>query len=172
MYANETISIPFRSSKCDTTHSYLPIPIEYTVPHNRYHSKISQSDANRLAYDDILENGQKFADENGKCESNVVIQVYNPTQIRFSVRFTWGVPGNYQYGNLPVEPGERIATTGDVRKDFKPSEIRVPRLDYKSVAIFDYDNNQFDFTAGSGYDSVFPYLENNDCMDIYIINSL
>lgn len=172
VYANESISIPFRSSKCDTTHSYLPIPIAYTVPSNRYYSKISQSDANRMAYDDILKNGQKFADENGRCEANVVIQVYNPTQFRLSVRFTWGVLGNYQYGNLPVEPGERIADTGDIRKDFKPTEIRVPRFDYKSIVIFDYDNNKFDFKADSGYDSVFPYLENNDYMDVYIINTL
>lgn len=68
VYYNEAIQRNFYCSSCDSTKGERPLPVAYEVPERKYVSNVSQEEANRMAVDDLLKNGQRYADEKGECD--------------------------------------------------------------------------------------------------------
>ena len=68
VYYNEAIQRNFYCSSCDSTKGERPLPVVYEVPERKYVSNVSQEEANRMAVDDLLKNGQRYADEKGECD--------------------------------------------------------------------------------------------------------
>lgn len=171
-YGNEKMSMSFLSHKCNQSEGYFPVPVTYTIPSYKYFSTVSQSDANRKAFDDILANGQKYADENGKCESYIIVSVYNATSEAYTLEYSWGPQGDIKYLKFAIPAGERIGSTGDVTKDFVPTVIHVPRHIYRSVFLRNNNNEVIPFTASSGYtmwDFNYSEADYHDYKDTYII---
>ena len=71
IYYNKSIQHTFYSSLCDSTKGERPLPVVYEVPERKYVSTVSQEEANRMAVDDLLKNGQRYADEKGKCANEM-----------------------------------------------------------------------------------------------------
>lgn len=156
-YGNAQISMTFKSNLCDKSEGYLPVPVTYTVPAYRYRSHESQSEANRMAFDDLIANGQKYADEHGQCEANIMVSVYNPTQETYTLHYIWGPQGNTKRIEFTIPPGE--SGKADDSKDLKPTLIYVPRNLYKTVFILNSDGDEVPFKAESGYDFTFDYTD-------------
>ena len=157
-YTNDEMSMQFCSSKCNRDEGLIPVPVTYTVPAYRYKSEISKNDANRMAFDDILANGQEYADKNGTCTSNIIILIYNPTEKTITLNYTAGTLGNYHYLKFSIPPGERTGYTGNTTEDYSPTMVLIPRTDYKSVTMQDESTMEsISFTAESGYYGEFLY---------------
>lgn len=157
-YTNDEMSMQFCSSKCNRDEGLIPVPVTYTVPAYRYKSEISKNDANRMAFDDILANGQEYADKNGTCTSNIIILIYNPTEKTITLNYTAGTLGNYHYLKFSIPPGERTGYTGNITEDYSPTMVLIPRTDYKSVTMQDESTMEsISFTAESGYYGEFLY---------------
>ena len=92
-----------------------------------------------MAFDDLIANGQKYADEHGQCEANIMVSVYNPTQETYTLHYIWG--------------------PADDSNDLKPTLIYVPRNLYKTVFILNSDGDEVPFKAESGYDFTFDYTD-------------
>lgn len=171
-YGNESMSMYFLSNRCNQSEGSFPLPVKYTVPAYKYTSRVSQSDANRMAFDDILTNGQEYADENGKCESYIIVSVYNATSEAYTLEYSWGPQGDIQYLKFAIQAGERTGNTGDVTKDFVPKIIYVPRHIYRSVFLRNDKDEVVPFTAASGYtmwDFNYSEADYHDYKDTYII---
>lgn len=171
-YGNEKMSMHFLSSRCNQSEGYFPLPVTYTVPSYKYSSTVSQSDANRMAFDDLIANGQEYADENGKCESYIIVSVYNATSEAYTLEYSWGPQGGIQYLKFGIPAGERTDNTGDVTKDFVPKIIYVPRHVYRSVFLRNDKDEVIPFTAASGYtmwDFNYSAADYHDYKDTYII---
>lgn len=157
-YTNDEMGMQFCSSKCNRDEGLIPVPVTYTVPAYRYKSEISKNDANRMAFDDILANGQEYADKNGTCTSNIIILIYNPTEKTITLNYTAGTLGNYHYLKFSIPPGERTGYTGNITEDYSPTMVLIPRTDYKSVTMQDESTMEsIGFTAESGYYGEFLY---------------
>ena len=165
------MSMQFGSSLCDKSGGDLPVPVTYTVPSYKYSSTESQSDANRQAFDDLIANGQKYADEHGKCESYIIVSVYNPTPEAYTLEYSWGVQGSIQYLRFAIPPGEFAEGKGGTNENIKPTVILVPRRNYRSAFIRNSDGDSVPFKAESGYTWEFYYAADyyDDYKDTYII---
>ncbi len=171
VYGNVRMSMQFGSSLCDKSVGELPVPVTYTVPSYKYSSTESQSDANRQAFDDLIANGQKYADEHGKCESYIIVSVYNPTPEAYTLEYSWGVQGSIQYLRFAIPPGEFAEGKGGTNENIKPTVILVPRRNYRSAFIRNSDGDSVPFKAESGYTWEFYYAADyyDDYKDTYII---
>lgn len=134
-YYNVEIKKEFIKEGCDSLLGEIGQPIEYIVPARKYFSSISQEDANRKAYDDLVRNGQQYANENGECSSNIVLSVYNPFDVTHVLNFCWGIQGSLRYDQYPIPPCEKIDDTGDILLDYKPVIVHLPRYNYRSVDV-------------------------------------
>lgn len=170
-YGNVQMSMSFLSNSCNQSEGELPVPVIYTVPSGKYSSTLSQSDANRMAFDDIVANGQQYADEHGKCESYVIVSVYNPTPESYTLEYSWGVQGNIQYLRFHIPPGEYKSSGSRISDNFKPTVIFVPRHNYRSAMLYNNEGDTVPFTAESGYVLDFFYTKDYypDYKDTYII---
>ncbi|AEV99390.1 hypothetical protein A4D02_26500 [Niastella koreensis] len=68
------MSINFQKNDCGSGSSGTQVT--YVVPANRYSSTISQEDADAQAEEDLYDNGQEYANENGSCELNTINVLY------------------------------------------------------------------------------------------------
>ncbi|MDE6147022.1 MAG: hypothetical protein K2G18_03065 [Bacteroidales bacterium] len=171
-YGNESMSMYFLSNRCNQSEGSFPLPVKYTVPAYKCISTVSQSDANRMAFDDLLANGQEYADENGKCESYIIVSVYNATSEAYTLEYSWGPQGDIRYLKFGIPAGERTDNTGDVTKDIVPKIIYVPRHVYRSVFLRNDKDEVIPFTAASGYtmwDFNYSAADYHDYKDTYII---
>lgn len=171
LYRNTELSMSFSSRLCDENKGQIPNPITYTVPSNKYSSKISEEDANRIAFDDIIANGQAYADRCGTCNPHIIVTIYNPLPEPLHIEYSWGVQGSIQYRTYEIAAGERTGDTGDVTVDFKPTIMLVPRYNYRSAVVRDSQGNQIPYITESGYNSDFFYAPGyyDDYKDTYII---
>jgi len=135
IYYNTEIKKVYINEGCDSLLGEIGQPIEYVVPAKKYSSSISQEDANQKAYDDLIRNGQQYANEHGECTNNIVLSVYNPYDVTYVLNFCWGRQGSLRYDLYPIPPSERINNTGDILQDYKPVIVQLPRNSYRSVNI-------------------------------------
>lgn len=140
VYYNQEIRNTFTRNNCDASLGEQGRPIDYIVPAKRYSSIKSQEDADQKAYVDMLNNGQRYANENGECSSNIILSVYNPHDTPYILEFCWGALFQTKYGKLTVPPSEKIADTGDFLKDYKPATLYLPRENYRNVVAYPEDN--------------------------------
>lgn len=178
-YTNETVGHTFYTTGCDSTKGERPSPIRYEVPRGSYYSRISQEEANRMAMDDLLENGQRYANENGQCINDILVSVVNLTDKTCIVDYFWGIQGDLQHTYYTIPPSEQIGDTGDPLQDFKPTVISVSRKYYRDVTMFLEEDNtvNVDFYMESDpeeYHYNIDYTEDgySDYKDTYIINSI
>ena len=157
------MSMDFKSSFCDESKGRIPIPIAYTVPGGTYSSHESREDANRMAFEDLIANGQKYADKNGTCRSYVIVSVYNALPEILTLEYYWGTQGNVQTMSFQIPPFNNVSG---------PTVIYIPRYNYRSVVLKNSKGDFVPFTAESGYTMTdFHYSEADypDYKDIYII---
>lgn len=64
--------------------------VTYSVPAYKYRSTISQADANQQAQNDVIANGQSYANSNGTCSTVVAIIGSNSRSSGYVVTFTNG----------------------------------------------------------------------------------
>lgn len=170
-YYNEAMSMSFGSSLCDTTSGYRPIPVEYAVPAGKYSSAISQNDANILAFNDLITNGQAYADTYGTCQLHIAVSVYNtlatPVTIQCILRKT-GVTSERLY---MVPSSRQIGTSGVLIEDYVPRTVYLPRENYLYVRILNEDMEEIPFISEFGHNCGFLYSEDNypQSRDTYII---
>lgn len=173
-YTNVAISRNFYSSLCDSTKGEFSQPLKYTVPPEKYVSHISPEDANRMAYEDLLENGQRNADENGICKSYIVISVYNCNSETYLLKYDWGVNGSIQSDYYLIPPSEKVNNIGGVFDDYKPTVIHVERREYRGTSMYPKEdkNRQIDFMISSGqppYHIRYDRDSYSDYKDTYIV---
>lgn len=65
VYANTSRSQSFTRNNCSS--GYLGSQVTYAVPAGTYTSSLSQADADLQAYNDVVLNGQTYANNNGTC---------------------------------------------------------------------------------------------------------
>ncbi len=65
VYSNTSRSQSFTRNNCSS--GYLGSQVTYVVPAGTYTSSISQADADLQAYNDVVLNGQTYANNNGTC---------------------------------------------------------------------------------------------------------
>lgn len=178
-YYSEAISRTFYSSLCDSTKGQHPAAIVYEVPAGKYSSSVSQEEANRMAVDDLLQNGQRYADENGECVNDILVSVINPLDKTCIVDYFWGIQGNLQHTYYAIPPSERIGETGDPQKDYKPTVISVARKYYRDITMYLQEDNSirvdFDMLSDpEDYHFNVNYTEEGypDFRDTYIIKPL
>lgn len=135
-YFNIQLKKSFTRNNCNLSSGEIGKPIDYTVRAGKYSSSISQEDANKKAYDDLMNNGQQYANENGECESHIIVSVYNPDPATYILNYTWGVQGSITTDYYEVPPSPQIANTGDILEDFKPVILYIPRKNYRTVSMF------------------------------------
>lgn len=175
-YYSQAVSRTFYSSLCDSTKGQRPAAIVYEVPAAKYISPVSREEANRMAVDDLLQNGQRYADENGECINDILVSVINPLDKTCIVDYFWGVQGNLQHTYYAIPPGERIGETGDPQKDYKPTNIFVTRKYYRDITMHLQEDNRirvdFDMLSDpEDYHFDVDYTEEGypDFRDTYII---
>lgn len=178
-YYSEAISRTFYSSLCDSAKGQHPAAIVYEVPAAKYSSPVSQEEANRMAVDDLLQNGQRYADENGECINDILVSVINPLDKTCIVDYFWGVQGNLQHTYYAIPPSERIGETGDPQKDYKPTVISVARKYYRDITMYLQEDNStqvnfYMFSDPEEYHFDVDYTEEGypDFRDTYIIKPL
>lgn len=170
-YYNEAMSMSFGSSLCDTTSGSRPIPVEYAVPAGKHSSTISQNDANILAFNDLITNGQTYADTYGTCQLHIAVSVYNtlatPVTIQCILRKT-GVTSERFY---TVPSSRQIGTSGILIEDYVPTTVYLPRENYLYVRILNEDKEEISFISEFGHINGFLYSEDNypQGRDTYII---
>ena len=125
----------FTKNDCDSLHGELGAQIEYVVLKAAHTSHVSQEDANRKAYDDLVANGQRYANENALCLPHIIVSVYNPFQTTYKLEFVSGSQGNMTYDLYLVPSGKKIADTGDVLKDYLPHKLYIPRRNYRNILL-------------------------------------
>lgn len=174
-YTNTAMSMSFTKSHCDGSDD-MAVPIEYTVPAHTYRSDESKSDANRMAFDDLIANGQKYADENGICGPYIKIFIYNPTDEHLLLRYADMGHRLGGYDDFQIPPGQKISNTGDVVQDYMPTIIYLKRKDYSSAVMMNSDKQYFAFMTSSGYNyrGQFLYLKADyePDTDMYIITGI
>lgn len=170
-YYNEAMSMSFGSSHCDTTSGYRPIPVEYAVPAGKYTSEISQEEANLLAFNDLITNGQTYADAHGTCQLHIAVSVYNtlatPVTIQCILRKT-GVTTEKFY---TVPSCRQIGASGILIEDYVPKTVYLPRENYLYVRILNEDMEEIPFISEFGHNCGFLYSEDNypQSRDTYVI---
>ena len=170
-YYNEPISMTFYSSACDKNLGNLPVPVDYTIPAHKHLSTISQSDANRLAFDDLISNGQAYADTHGTCEPHVVVSVYNASRSPMTIQCAWRENGIIQEILFPIPQSDQVGTSGIINEDYLPQTIYLPRENYLYVKILNEDMQEIPFISESGHNCGFMYSEEDfpEYSDTYII---
>lgn len=170
-YCNETMSMSFFSTKCNQSENRYCLPVEYTVPSCKYISEISQADANRMAFDDLVANGQKYADEHGVCEPCIAVSIYNRTTEPYTITYSWGVQGMRQSKNYYIPAGWNVSPSDLLQEDICPTVLYIPRHNYVDVSITNENVGNVPFVTKSGYSLVFFYAEDyyDECEDEYII---
>ncbi len=151
-FTNEKMEMEFTGKTCDLSLGYVPKPIKYTVPENTYTSTVSQDEANRMAFTDILMNGQAYADQNGTYEECIIINVINLTGNYIEIEMVSGVQGSLEYRHYIIAP------TGENGPDI----LYIPKHNYRFVSATCPDGTQKPVTVESGsleyYDRYFPGL--------------
>lgn len=170
-YYNDPISMIFYSSACDKNLGNLPVPVDYTIPAHKHLSTISQSDANRLAFDDLISNGQAYADTHGTCEPHVVVSVYNASRSPMTIQCAWRENGIIQEILFPIPQSDQVGTSGIINEDYLPQTIYLPRENYLYVKILNEDMQEIPFISESGHNCGFMYSEEDfpEYSDTYII---
>ena len=174
-YTNDAMSMSFTKSHCNGSDD-MAVPVEYAVPAHKYRSYESKSDANRIAFDNLIANGQKYADENGICGPYIKIFIYNPTDEHLLLRYAYMGPIWGEYEDFQIPPGQKISNTGDVVQDYMPTVIYLKRRFYFSAVMMNSDKQYFAFMTSSGYNfrGQFPYLKEDyePDTDMYIITGI
>lgn len=140
IWYNVELRRTFTKNNCDSLQGELGKPMEYVIPSGKYTSSISQEAANKKAYDDLVNNGQQYANENGDCSSNIIVSVYNPLNATYVLECIWGVQGSITHDHYSIPPCEKIADTGDILKDYKPFKVYIPRRNYRNILVFQEEN--------------------------------
>lgn len=172
LYHNETMSMSFFSTKCNQSENHHSLPVKYTVSGYKYFSRISQADANIQAFDDLVANGQKYADEHGVCEPCIAVYIYNRTTEPYTITFSWGVQGSIQYLDFHIPAGWNVSPSDLLQEDICPTVLYIPRHNYRNVSITKDDGTNIPFSTKSGYAFFdFFYAEGyyDECEDEYII---
>lgn len=65
LFYNDTLSVNFAPDICET--GWVADSVAFLVPANKYVSKISKADANRLAWNEVNANGQAYANAHANC---------------------------------------------------------------------------------------------------------
>ena len=140
VYYNPEVREVFTRNTCDASLGEIGESIQYVVPVKKHKSSISQEDANRKAYTDLLINGQQYANENAACSSNIIVSVYNPMERDYYLTLSWGVQGSIVTDCYEIPPSKRIAETGDVLKDYEPTKVYIPRRYYRNASVAPQDD--------------------------------
>jgi hypothetical protein len=74
----------------------VTFPVYYLVPEKKHSSFISQEDADLKAQNDISQNGQNHANENGVCRVMIEVNLWNSTTTTFQISFG-GLGTQYPY---------------------------------------------------------------------------
>lgn len=173
-FYNIELKRTFIKDDCDSLHGQIGQPIEYIVPRGKHTSSVSQEDANRKAYDDLLNNGQRYANENGECSDNIVVYVYNIYSDVITLEYTWGVQGSITEDYYQIPPGERIGDTDNILEDYRPIILYIPRRNYRNVrAYFEGDYSGYvDLSIRSTpytFDVFYTTGYYSDYQDFYVI---
>lgn len=158
-YYNETMSMTFHSSACDKNLGNLSVPVDYTIPARKYVSTVSQIDANRMAFDDLVANGQAYADTHGTCEPHIVVSVYNASRSPMTIQCAWRENGITQEILFPIPQSDHVGTSGIINEDYLPQTIYLPRENYLYVKILNEDMQEIPFISESGHNCGFMYSE-------------
>ena len=158
-YYNEPISMTFHSSACDKNLGNLSVPVDYTIPARKYVSTVSQIDANRMAFDDLVANGQAYADTHGTCEPHIVVSVYNASRSPMTIQCAWRENGIIQEILFPIPQSDQVGTSGIINEDYLPQTIYLPRENYLYVKILNEDMQEIPFISESGHNCGFMYSE-------------
>lgn len=145
-YSNMAISKTYTKNNCPS--GQRGTNVIYSIPAGKYTSLISQDDADQKALNDLQQNGQNYANQNGSCEnlmsmlvlanntsynSDISISISKPTAggvPAFSNTYNFSGGFGYSYGSIP--PGLYSVTVNvtDYSVDFNiqygSSNIRVP----------------------------------------------
>ncbi|WEK34865.1 MAG: DUF5977 domain-containing protein [Candidatus Pseudobacter hemicellulosilyticus] len=127
IFGNDRKSQSFTMTSC--LPGYTPSSVQYVVPANTYTSTISKEVANALADEDILRNGQQYANLNGTCIEPPIITLLG---------------NNYQ-----GEEGWQVELTNvatNVKYDFAiPPDVRGPigeiKAGYYNIRIYNVNGN-------------------------------
>lgn len=151
-FTNEEMEMEFISNACDLSLGYVPKPIKYVVPAYAYTSIVSQDEANRMAFTDILMNGQVYADQNGTYEECIIINVINLTGGYIELEMVFGLQGSLQYRHYTIAPMQENG----------PDILYIPKHNYRLVSATCPDGTQKPVSVESGsleyYDNYFPGL--------------
>lgn len=139
IYYNKELRETFTRNTCDASLGEMG-SIEYIVHAKKHNSSTSQEDANQKAYIDLLNNGQQYANENAECSSNIIISVYNPTELDYYLTFDWGVQGSIVTDYYEVPPSRKNADTGDILQDYEPVKVYIPRRYYRNASAAPQDD--------------------------------
>lgn len=166
----------YTKNDCDSIHGELGTSIEYIVPKGKYTSIISQEDANLKAYNDVINNGQQYANEHADCSQNIVVSVYNPHNTTCYLECTWGPQGSITRDFYPIPPSEKTAETGDILTDYKPAKVYIPRRNYRTIIAYT-DNNYSNNTplsiksSQNGFELLYTKEHYPDFKDTYVIGN-
>lgn len=123
--------------------------VTYTVPAGQYTSTISQQDADNQAKNDVIANGQNYANANGSCILDVTMAVSNTTVDAYEINFSGSATGSYtrQFTSptIQVPAGTYnviIYPTGSTYNNLhtfnltgQASQTGVPRASFNSVSV-------------------------------------
>lgn len=132
-YYNVETSQNFTRNTCDESLGNFGGTVVYIVPAGKCSSSISQEDANQKAYDELMTNGQQYANEHAECRSDIILYVYNITEEECLLFFNWGVQGSLRDDYYHIPSCRRLSDTGDVFRDYEPIKVYIPRRYYRHV---------------------------------------
>jgi YD repeat-containing protein len=85
LFANTAQSGTYTKNNCS---SGTGSSVTYTVPAGKYFSETSQTEANQQATNDVIANGQAYANQNGSCSGLINVVVTNSRPTVFAIQFT------------------------------------------------------------------------------------
>lgn len=174
IYYNTTLFGTFTRNTCDKSLGESGKSIDYVVPARKHSSLISQEDVNQKAYDDLLNNGQQYANEHAECNSNIIISVYNPTNTNQVLTFNWGPQAYIMIDEYQIPPSLKIADTGNILNDYEPTKLFIPRKYYRSTwaapqdDLFNHSNMSIKSVPYNSYID-YSFETYPDPEDIYVI---
>lgn len=175
-YYNTTIRGTFTRNTCNASLGEIGESMDYIVPAKKYSSSISQEDANQEAYNDLLNNGQQYANEHAECSSKIVVSVYNPTTTNQLLTLDWGVQGSTRIDDYDIPPSRKIASTGDILKDYEPAKVYVTRRFYRNIYVR-LQESPFEYvplsikSSPQNYGISYYFDSYTDYKDVYVIGT-
>lgn len=175
IYYNKEVSQNFTRNTCDESIGELGKSAQYVVPAKKYSSSSSQEDADQKAYNDLLTNGQQYANEHAECSQNIILHIYNITEEDCLLFFNWGTQGSLRDDYYYIPPCQKVADTGDPYSDYESVTIYIPKRYYRQVKAVLLEDKSIEKRLiieafpDQNYDIVYdlyPYYE-----DTYIIHN-